>query len=245
MNKEELLLQIEKLNPEVNLVRENLNNKEAELITKIKEVFSDITDVDKNIRVDMNGDIYIEIELINLERKRIFGTSVDIRCRYDYSEKKDIIELNVGTCGSFTIDDIAQIKKYEMVSNFWKNYDKYSKVLINAREELKPYHNDFWNKVNEFNKLKDKVKQIENEEESASILNSIKVGNNYDIKCSWNCKKDWFKGNDLIVVEKITDKSILVTYKCRGYTVTENGRINKSDFVWYIKEKHIRLVKEN
>lgn len=243
MTKQELLKEIETQKPIVEALKEKLLDKEQQLKLKILNAFSDIIDVDNNIRINFNNDIYIEIELLNSEANRIFGTTVNIYCRDRFTDNKTVIELSTGTCGSFTIENVAQIKKYEIVTNFWKNYNKYSKALLEAKQEIKSYEKEFWNAVSNMNKLKAQLEQIEREEETQAILSNVNVGDKYEIKAGWQFKKDWFKGNDNFIVNKITDNSILVEYHCTGFVTTQNGRIKKSDFVYYIKNNYI--IKEN
>lgn len=243
MTKQELLKEIETQKSVVKALNEKLSDKEQQLKLQILNAFSDIIDVDKHIRISMNNDIWVTIELLNIEQKRIFGTDVEITVRRQFGEEEDRIFLNVGTCGSFTIKDEAQIKKYEIVTNFWKNYNKYSEVLLKAIEELRPYEKEFWNASSKLNSLKSQLEQIEREEETQAILSTINIGDKYEIKARWSFKRDWFKGNDSFVINKITDNSVLVEYHCTGYVTTENGRIKKSDFVYYIKNNYI--IKEN
>ena len=233
MNKEELQTTIDNLQPLYQKELEVYFSKRDKIVTEVKDLFKDIVDVEHSVYVEYGYNLRVRIE-ITKDNKSIFGTTVSIYCTEQHHSNERKVVVGTGSTGSFGMDDIGQIKKYEVMANFCKDFEKYNEILLRYEDKLREARlaADKFNNLIE--RCKREIKQIEDNEQRQAKIQSIKVGNVYDVVCSYSYRKALAKGFLKLRIDKITENNIFVTFfeNLEKYpNWKEGGRIDKDTFI--------------
>ncbi len=236
----ELQATIDKLQPIYDKVKEKLVKVAENEQNKIRRLFASISDRPVTVRVSLYGSGYVTVTLLDDDGKPAFGAGIDIH--YWPGAK---VELNVGCCGAFDDTNILQIKKHEMVVNFFKHYNKYSDAIICAVEALKPYEEDEFEARQALNEAQRALNEYQEAQADAKILENLKEGNVYNIN---KFIREDFRYHSALKVIKMTNKIIKVgvgnidtTDKPRViYYSTKN--LKKDNLVAMIKDQSLTFA---
>lgn len=194
-----------------------------------------------SFRNGFHDDIEVTFELgfLNAEGKEDFGSD----CWFEYNCKG--LNINHGTIGSWTKENVFQIRRIKMLSyvcdilsqlevRFKEILDKH-KLYINKQSEL-------WSIESEISRLENAIKRAETDKK----MNTIQIGSlmyypemfhpsNRLFSTNSYCKKD-----DLWRVEKMGEKTItLVSLKNSA-----SRRVSRSDIHQHIQNAGLEVINE-
>ena len=194
-----------------------------------------------SFRNGFHDDIEVTFELgfLNAEGKEDFGSD----CWFEYNRKG--LNINHGTIGSWTKDNVFQIRRIKMLSyvcdilaqlevRFKEILDK-QQLYINKQSEL-------WSIESEISKLENAIKRAETDEK----MNTIQIGSlmcypenfhpsNRLFSTNSYCKKD-----DLWKVEKMGEKTITLVSLKSGVS----RRVSRSDIHQHIQNAGLEVINE-
>lgn len=194
-----------------------------------------------SFRNGFHDDIEVTFELgfLNAEGKEDFGSD----CWFEYN--RNGLNINHGTIGSWTKDNVFQIRRIKMLSyvsdilaqlevKFKEILDKH-KLYINKQSEL-------WSIESEISQLENAIKRAETDKK----MNTIQIGSlmcypekfhpsNRLFSTNSYCKKD-----DLWKVEKMGEKTITLVSLKNGVS----RRIPRSDIHQHIQNAGLEIINE-
>ena len=194
-----------------------------------------------SFRNGFHDDIEVTFELgfLNAEGKEDFGSD----CWFEYN--RNGLNINHGTIGSWTKDNVFQIRRIKMLSyvsdilaqlevKFKEILDKH-KLYINKQSEL-------WSIESEISQLENAIKRAETDKK----MNTIQIGSlmcypekfhpsNRLFSTNSYCKKD-----DLWKVEKMGEKTVTLVSLKNGVS----RRIPRSDIHQHIQNAGLEIINE-
>ena len=242
MNREELVAKVKELKPIVDAKYQAAFEAKQQAETEVKALFRDLVDAPHSVDVSFGWDLQVRIKMLDDKGEDVFATDIEIWCRKQYKEQEKKIFASVGGLGSIEFTDTAYVNTYRAYANFWNNYEKYAKAIMDISNRLEPIMEDFSNTNKEKNNYEREIERMDLQAEIDNTLNTIKVGNEYvaGTEAGYRFKQDEMRGSKKLRVKSITDKNIVVDFlylnwKGTEYFVNETGRIDKDTFVSWIR----------
>jgi len=195
-------LKVKECRTAYSVVADLYENKIVEAITKVLNPITQVKVIVSTSGYSTSGSINLLVDDDKCHHS-CFDFYYD--CRYGENEYK--LKVNIGTCGSFGIDDKEQFTKYRLFTEFLNNFEEIENAfkdntsLIETTKIL--YHEQ--NILDKYNR---EVYEIEKEQKENELKKSVKAGNFYKNKnYHWYRKCQSFKGYEYIRVVGFTNKS--------------------------------------
>ena len=161
---------------------------------------------------------------------------------HHFSEDPDkyFLTVNIGTCGSFGIDDEEQFAKYRVFTCFLDNFKDMEATFAEDFETLKNVTSTYYEERGKLESFKHEVSDIERKTEEQKKLDLVKPGNLYiNTRYRWYSKNaSGFKGYKYVLLINLTEKSAnlevgyvnpIGSYH-EGWHMQETYRMNKQEF---------------
>ena len=240
MTKEEIIQAIEQQKPIYEKAYNHYVERQEFYKGALEKAFENIVDFPHKTVISFGYMLQIRCSVL-INGKVAFGTEVEITL------DKNIIRTNVGTCGSFTIEDKDQINKYKIMASFWDNYDYYSKIMLECWDELKPYGAKLDEERRTLERYQSWLEVLKQQEEKQRVLDTIKVNNIYECPKHYGYFfKECMKRYSKIRVDKITDKCVFGTlaheFDEAHKWYTTPIRVEKSRFANWVQFGDLKIV---
>ena len=157
-------------------------------------------------------------------------------------EDKDkyCLTVNIGTCGSFGIDNEAQFAKYKVFTQFLDNFKEIEETFADGFDTVKEAISLYYTGLAKLNTLTHEKHELERQIENQKILELIKPDNLYiNTHYIWYSKNaSGFKGYKYVKLISLTEKSANLEVGCinpkgnynEGWNSRDTYRMNKQDF---------------
>ena len=153
---------------------------------------------------------------------------------------KYFLTVNIGTCGSFGIDNEHQFAKYRVFGQFLDNFKDMEATFAEGFETLVETTSLYYKEQGKLESLTREKRDIERQIEEQKITDSIKPGNLYiNNRYRWYSKNEsGFKGYKYVKLVSLTEKSAnlevgyinpIGSYH-EGWGMCDTYRMNKQDF---------------
>lgn len=235
---------LDALNAELDLVKEEYNAIYEQMITRLDSIlnkwfvdpfgakclrrwFKEEFFPEKSIYINF------EIGFHNTEEDRTdFGSDM----WFEYSGSSNQLKVNHGTCGSYSKEDVYQVKRILALAHVWNNIAEIERDLREYTSEVTPVVLGYYDT---FSKLEKEITQVSSaivNAEKEKIESSIHVGAtlHYDTECHLHCRQKLFF--DVCSVVKITPK--FVTLSAKDGT---EYKIRKEELVKHILLNYVRF----
>ena len=151
---------------------------------------------------------------------------------------KYFLTVNIGTCGSFGIDNEHQFAKYRVFAQFLDNFKDMEATFVEGFETLVETTSLFYREQGKLDNLTREKRDIERQLEEQKTLDTIKPGNLYlNNRYRWYSKNEsGFKGYKYVKLVSLTEKSanLEVGYVNErwenNWEAPDTYRMNKQEF---------------
>ena len=170
---------------------------------------------------------------------------------------KYCLTVNIGTCGSFGIDNEVQFAKYKVFTQFLDNFKEIEETFADGFDTIKEATSLYYIELDKLDTLTHEKRELERQIESQKILELIKPDNLYiNTQYLWYSKNaSGFKGYKYVKLISLTEKSANLEvgyinpkgHYNEGWNSQDTYRMNKQDFfdaVLYGKLKETTLEAE-
>lgn len=161
---------------------------------------------------------------------------------HHFSDNPDtyFLTVNIGTCGSFGIDDEEQFAKYRVFAQFLDSFKDMEDTFKEGFDTLKKVTSIYYEERGKLESFKHEVNDIERKTEEQKKLDLVKPGNLYiNTRYCWYSKNaSGFKGYKYVLLINLTEKSAnlevgyvnpIGSYH-EGWHMQETYRMNKQEF---------------
>lgn len=152
---------------------------------------------------------------------------------FDVYFREGKIEINCGTSGGYTYDESPeQVKRIFCIAEIWKNVHEIQRKLSNI--DISKYE-QLLNEESELSWEESKIKKDIEKATCEEIRKNLVVGKKY--KCSeqmssvYNFFSDRFENINSFVIDKITDKFIIISVDNKYYTNSYQEKVRKDILV--------------
>ena len=151
---------------------------------------------------------------------------------------KYFLTVNIGTCGSFGIDDEEQFAKYRIFAQFLDNFSDMEATFAEGFNALTEATSLYYQEQGKLENLTREKRDIERKAEEQKTIDAIKLGTLYiNTNYRWYSRNSsGFKGYRLVKLISLTEKSanLEVGYtnprENNGWEARETYRMNKQEF---------------
>ena len=151
---------------------------------------------------------------------------------------KYFLTVNIGTCGSFGIDDEEQFAKYRVFAQFLDNFSDMEATFAEGFNALTEATSLYYQEQGKLEKLTREKRDIERKAEEQKTIDTIKLGTLYiNTRYRWYSKNSsGFKGYRLVKLISLTEKSAnlevgYVNHRERDdWEACDTYRMNKQEF---------------
>lgn len=172
-----------------------------------------------------------------------YGSGFDFYYNDHYSRTepdKYFLTVNIGTCGSFGLDDEEQFAKYRVFAQFLDSFKEMEDTFAEGFETLTETCSLYYSEESKLESLTREKREIERKAEEQKTIDQIKLGTLYvNSRYTWYSKNSsGFKGYKYVKLVSLTEKSAnlevgyinpIGSYH-EGWSMCDTYRMNKQEF---------------
>lgn len=155
---------------------------------------------------------------------------------------KYFLTVNIGSCGSFGIDNEEQFAKYRVFAHFLDNFNDIEATFAEGFSVLTEATSLYYQEQSKLENLTREKRDIERKAEEQKTIDTIKLGTLYiNTRYHWYSRNSsGFKGYRLVKLISLTEKSanLEVGYinprENDGWEARETYRMNKQEFFYAV-----------